>query len=120
MIDAILITLSQKTIKERRGGIRTIFMEWSNADGEKSTWSYKVGNAPKHEVLWVYWVIGGRVRWRSRILAVHKKKWVRFSNRSTDMFGTWIEMFDFEPIPRKEQFDQKGFQGFRYHESSWD
>lgn len=114
LTDSIVITLSQQTIKERRGGLRQILNEWRDSDGEKTTWWYKCGAAPKVEIVNVYWVIGGRVRWKSKLLQVERDKWMMFSP-GTPMYGKcWLILFDFEPIPRRDQVYMKGFQGFRY------
>lgn len=118
--DAILVTLSQQTIKDRRGGLRQILREWQASDGENLTWWYRTGTMPKHLVIWVYWVIGGRVRWKSKLLMIEENRTFQFSGRSEPMYGkTWLGLFDFEPIPRRQQISVKGFQGFRYfdHES---
>lgn len=113
--DAIVVTLSMQTIKERRGGLRQILAEWRDADGERSTWWYKCGTAPTREILTVYWVIGGRVRYKAKLATIERNKEMRFSNRTAPMFGkVWLVLFDFEPIPKDRQIVMKGFQGFRY------
>lgn len=118
--DAILVTLSQQTIKDRQGGLRQILEEWRNSDGENLTWWYRIGHPPKHLVIWVYWVIGGRIRWKSKLYMIEENRTFQFSGRSQPMYGkAWLGLFDFEPIPRRQQIQHKGFQGFRYfdHES---
>lgn len=118
--DSILITLSQKTIKDRRGGFKKILEEWRSADGEQSTWWYKCGTAPKdpENVNWVYWVVKGRIRYRARLLDVVKDREIQFTNQSKPMFAKrWLVLFDFEQIPRRLQINRKGFQGFRYFDS---
>lgn len=115
--DSILITLSQKTIAERRGGYRQIITEWKSADGDPITWWYRLGTAPRHSenIEWVYWVVKGRIRWRCRLAGIEKNKEMRFSNQSKPMYGkNWLILFDFEEIPRHLQPLRKGFQGFRY------
>lgn len=111
--DAIVVTLSQQTIKERRGGLRQILAEWHDADGERSTWWYKCGTAPTRDIVTVYWVIGGRVRYKAKLAGIERNKEMTFGQ--TTMFGrAWLVMFDFELIPRRKQIYMKGFQGFRY------
>lgn len=113
--ESIVITLSGQTIKDRRGGLRQILQEWRAADGENSVWWYRTGTVPKDLVLFVYWVIAGRVRWKSKMFMIEEDKTMQFSNQSKPMYGkVWFGLFDFEPIPRKEQVNMKGFQGFRY------
>lgn len=114
---AIVITLSQSLINERLGGYAKILREWKDADGEKSCWWYKMGNAPRHaeSILWVYWVVKGRIRWRCRLLEVVKDRHMTFTDGRTMYAKTWLVLMDFEPIPRRHQVELKGFQGFRYH-----
>lgn len=116
--DSILVTLSQQTIKDRRGGYRVILKEWSQSDGSWMIWYYKCGNAPKRDFVFIYWVIAGRIRYRCRILEIHKDTWMRFDNQPKPKYGkTWLACIDFEPVPRNLQLPHKGFQGFRYFNS---
>ena len=113
MKDAIVVTLSQQTIKDRRGGLRTILKEWRDSDGENRVWLYRLGNAPKHDIQEVYWVIAGRIRWKSKFAGIDQRVTIKFGER-TLRGKAWLILFDFEPIPRKQQIALKGFQGFRY------
>lgn len=117
--DSILITLSQKTIKERRGGYRQIVDEWICSDGNPQTWWYKSSTAPKDpdRINYVYWVVMGRIRWRSRLAQVKKDSWEKFGGKEPMYSKRWFVMFDFEPVPRKFQLPRTGFQGFRYFDS---
>lgn len=119
-LDSIVVTMSQQTIKERAGGYKQICREWIDADGENSTWWYRCGNAPKRpwNIVWVYWVVKGRIRWRSRLLEIQKDKEMLFGGQNTPKYAkAWLVMFDFERIPRTRQIEMKGFQGFRYFNS---
>lgn len=112
---AIIVTLSMQTIKERRGGFRQILSEWQDADGDSSTWWYKCSVKPKRDIISVYWVINGRVRYKSKLAGTEVYKNMKFSNQDTPKFGrAWLVLFDFEPIPKRQQIVMKGFQGFRY------
>lgn len=118
-LDSIVVTLAAKTIKERKGGLKQILSEWKQSDGEKLTWWYKLGNAPKNPVIWVYWVLGGRIRCRSRLAGIVKTREMQFSDQSKPLYGkVWLVLFNFEPIPRAQQIDMQGFQGFRYFNST--
>ena len=111
MDDSILVTLGQSTIKDRKGGYKLIAKEWLNADGEQDTWWYRCGNAPKREVVYVYWVIGGRIRWRSRLLDIHKDITMTFDNQTEAKYAkAWLVLYDFETIPRQLQTIRKGFK----------
>ena len=118
--DAILVTLSQATIKDRVGGYRQIIQEWLQSDGERVIWHYKCGNLPKRDVVWVYWVIGGKVRWRARVMETHKNKEMTFTDRDGSnprrLTGNFLALIDFEQLPHP-QVNRKGFQGFRYYQS---
>lgn len=114
---AIAITLSQQTIKERIGGYKRILTEWANADGEHSTWWYKCATLPRYpeKIKYVYWVIKGRIRYRSLLVEVVKNKTMKFDG-NPNLFenSNFLVLVDFEEIPRKQQIVMKGFQGFRY------
>lgn len=115
--DGIILTLSQRTIQQRRGGYKQIVQEWKDSNGEKMTWWYRSGTAPRDtsNIEWVYWVVAGRIRWRCRLLEIEKNVTKMFSV-GNPMFGkNWFVMFDFEPIPKHLQVEHKGFQGFRYY-----
>jgi len=112
--EAIIITLSQKTIQERRGGYRQILAEWQSCSDEWF-WYYKCGNAPIMPVTTVYWVILGRIRWKCLLIDILKDTSVQFSNQSEQIYAkAWLQLTDFEPLPRRQQIPRKGFQGFRY------
>jgi len=112
--EAIVITLSQQTIKDRKGGYRQIIEEWESCT-DTWFWYYKCGNAPKMPVTTIYWVIMGRIRWKCLLIDIDRDKWIQFSNRTAPMYAkAWLILTDFEPIPRRQQIIQKGFQGFRY------
>ncbi len=113
--EAIIITLSLNTIKDYRGGYRAILNDWINSDGESMLWYYKCGNAPVQPVSIVYWVVAGRIRWQCRLVSVLKNHTMKFSNGSFPMYAkAWLELIDFEQIPRQLQLAMPGFQGFRY------
>lgn len=121
---AIAVTLSQQTIADRKGGFKTILEEWNNPD---IIWYYRCGNLPKFtELLYVFWVIGGRYRYVSVIAGMEKDKTMRFVRENgtfAEMHGNWILNIDYKPIPRRYQEPRKGFQGFRYiqeEDMPWD
>lgn len=113
--EAIIITMSQQTIKDRPGGYKRIMEEWMGSNGD-TIWNYRCINPPVHPVSIIYWVIAGRIRWQCRLVSVQKVK----RRHSSDVFRkriyamAWLELIDFEAIPRQIQPAMKGFQGFRY------
>lgn len=119
MRDSIVITLSQSIIKERKGGYKEIVKEWLNADGEKGgVWCYKCHVLPKYpdKVLWVYWVISGRIRWKCKMAGTFKNRTIDFPGQNKSITGNWLIVMCFEPIPKKIQIEMKGFRGFKYLE----
>ena len=116
LTDSIIITLSKQTIKERRGGLRQILKEWSASDGDNKVWGYMMRNVPTQEIINVYWVIAGRIRWKCKIAEVRQNRWKRLGRGGkVEEYSTYcVFLFDFEPIPRIDQMEMKGFQGFRY------
>ena len=108
---AILITAGKKTI-DGHGSLRNLVKTWNELHG---TWWYRLGTAPKkpEDILEVYWTIGGRVRYKSRLLEV-QHGWVEFET-GEHWAKNWLVLFDFQPLPRHEQRHIKGFQGFRYY-----
>lgn len=119
--NSIVITLSQQTIKERRGGYKKIISEWLISDGELTTWWYKIGTAPKkaEDIEWVYWVINGRIRWRCRLLQIEKNMEKQFGEAGNVMYSkNWLVLFDFESLPKLQQIKKQGFQGFRYFDET--
>lgn len=116
--DALLITLSQSQIKKQ--GYKNIAKEWEKIDGDPLTWWYKMATAPKHldRIIWVYWIVKGRIRWRCRYVGIEKDKAMEFGNRPGEHYAkVWLILVDFERIPRSEQVEQKGIRGFRYWRS---
>ena len=112
--EAIIITLSQKTIAERKGGYRQIVEEWESCT-DTWFWWYKCGNAPIHPVTTIYWVVMGRIRWKCLLVDIRRNETMRFSNRTEPIYAkAWLMLTDFEAIPRRAQIERKGFQGFRY------
>ena len=112
--EAIIITLSQQTIKDRRGGYRQIVEEWESRT-DSALWYYRCGNAPVHDITTVYWVVMGRIRWKCLLVGIKRHEFMLFSNRTEPMYAkAWLMLTDFEAIPRRAQIERKGFQGFRY------
>jgi len=119
--DCIIITLGKAAIKDHPGGWRAIIKEWKMADGESGGfWIYKCGTAPKHwdKINYVYWVVGGKIRARSRLVDVRKDLTIDFGD-GRELYGKrWLVLCDFEMFPMGERFGMKGFRGFRYFNDS--
>lgn len=112
--EAIIVTLSQREIQEK--GYRNIIKQWESCS-DRYFWFYKCGNAPKMPVTTVYWVVMGRIRWKCLLIDIHRKTSMNFDNMPGEHYAkAWLQLTDFERIPRRQQVVRKGFQGFRYSE----
>jgi len=110
--EAIIVTLSQREIKEK--GYRSIIEGWRKCT-DQYFWFYKCGNAPTMPVTIVYWVVMGRIRWKCLLIDIYKDRWMEFDNKPGLHYAkAWLQLTDFEQIPRRQQVIRKGFQGFRY------
>lgn len=82
--------------------------------GDNFIFNWALSNKPKHEFIWVYIVIGNKVRWRARFAGYDEdnpEKTFSDGRRWTSTY--WLLLFDFEKLPRPYEH-RKGFQGFRY------
>lgn len=112
--DGIIITISMKSIEEK-GGYRNFlkeFLDCMEDDHYSSAYWIKAGNKPRHDVLDVYIVIGGRIRWKCTFVESHKAGYIELDRGR--MYGRgWIVCTG--PVERPPQpIYKKGFQGFRY------
>lgn len=112
--DGIILTVSSSELKEK--GYRNWLRNFLDAMGKEDwTYWYRLGNKPKHEVLWVYICIGGKIRFRSNFVMYKDAGEMTF--RGTDgkkLYGkAWVVICG--PVVRPtEPVYRKGFQGFRY------
>ena len=109
--DGINITISASQIKER--GYKSILNDFLYSDGEKAFYHYKLALKPKKEFIWVYFVIGNKVRFRARFLEFIENQELDFIDGRSVYAKLWMVCYGFEkmPLPLEEK---KGFQGFRY------
>lgn len=109
--EAIIITISQQMLKEK--GYKnwlTNFMKAMN----REDWTYwmRQGNKPKHEVLYVYLCIGGKVRFRANFVGTEGPSEMTFDGGKKLFAKAWILMCG--PVVRAPyHVPMKGFQGFR-------
>lgn len=82
---------------------------------ENWTYSFRQGNKPRQEPLYVYLCIGGKIRYRTLFVRSLGPCMKRFSD-NREMFGkAWIEVCGPVTKPKKPIL-RKGFQGIRYTE----
>ena len=110
--DGIIITISQAMLKEK--GYRNWLRNYLEAMG-KEDWTYwmRQGVQPKHEILYVYLCIGGKIRYRSNFVMSWGPRLVTFKGGKQMFAKAWIVMCG--PVVKPvEPIYRKGFRGFRY------
>lgn len=111
----ILVTLTEKDIRDRPGGLKQIVKEWKYTDGETLSWWYRTDVPPSKAVTVVYWVIDGVVRYRSKLDQVHLNKKVHFPDKPRPTFGAvWFSLSNFESLPPDQHKEVKRFSGWKY------
>lgn len=111
MIDSIYVTLGADQIKERP--YREHIKDFQKCDGERGIYWWRLGNKPTKSFVWVYIVIGNKVRWRARFLDWAGNGSMQFDDGRRIYAKQWMMLIDFKPLPRPHEI-KKGFQGFRY------
>lgn len=108
--DGIIITISQGILKEK--GYKNWLRNFLEAMG-KEDWTYwmRQGAKPKHDILYVYLCIGGRVRYRANFVCTEGPKEMTFGDGKKMFAKVWIVMCG--PVV-KGNYPMKGFRGFRY------
>lgn len=84
-------------------------------DQDDCIYRFRVGNKPRFEVLYVYLLIGGKIRYRANLVSYDPPGYF-ISNAGNSLWGNcWIVICG--PLVRApEIIRRKGFQGFRYTE----
>ncbi len=110
--EGIIITISQKMIKEK-GYKNWLFNYFDAMESDDYTYWMRLGAQPKHNVVYVYLCIGGKVRFRSNFVCSHGQARVTFIDGTEMTARAWIEMSG--PLVRAPyEILMKGFRGFRY------
>lgn len=113
--EGIVITWSKEMIEEGYGNLRRFIQHFKECmDNPDSWWLQKCKNKPKHDVLYVYIIYAGRVRYRVQFAG-----WERGNTEVYDGFGPkavdWSRVIMTGPLVEAPiPIYQKGFQGFRY------
>lgn len=112
--DGIILTVSRKMYEKNgyRHWLKNFFHAMRQEDW---IYSLRVGNRPKKEVLYVYLLIGGKIRFRANFVGSMGPTNKTFSDGRSMFAKAWVELagpvkHPAIPIP------MKGFQGFRYTE----
>jgi hypothetical protein len=112
--DGIIITISQEMLKEK--GLKNWLQNFYNCmKCEGCAYYMRLGTIPKQEVLYVYLLIGGKIRYRALCVGYEKDKTIRFDNGKEMYAKAWVTLTG--PIVKpKVPVERKGFRGFRYTE----
>ena len=111
VIDSIYVTLGANQLKDKP--YKKQIIEFMKCDGVNSIFNWKMSNRPKKEFVWVYIVIGGKVRWRARFVEWRRADEVDLDDGRRLKGKWWMILIDFEKLPLPYE-SRKGFQGFRY------
>jgi hypothetical protein len=113
--EAILITFPLSMVKEGGGykAFLSTLEELNQVEG--SCWLNKCRNKPKHDVLYVYGVIGGKVRCRFVYAGYGTGPVDVIRANGTRDTVSWSRLILTGPVVMAPiPIDQRGFQGFRY------
>jgi len=112
--DGIIITISREMLKEKgyRNWLRNFYKAMEN-DG--LTYWMRQGVKPKHDVLYVYLCIGGKIRFRANYVGPYGPGWMKFSDGKKMYAPAWVALCG--PVVKAPfNIPWKGFRGFRYTE----
>lgn len=110
--DGIIITISQKMLEEK--GYKNWLKNFLDAMA-KDEWTYwmRQGTQPKHDILYVYLCIGGKIRFRANFVMSEGPGEKTFKGGKKLYGKAWIVLCG--PVVRPaESIYRKGFRGFRY------
>lgn len=111
MVDSIYVTLGRDQLKEKP--YREQIKDFLICDGDKYIFSWIMSQKPTKDFIWVYIVIGNRVRWRARFIGWAENKTYELLDGRIIKGNYIAQLIDFEKLPRQYEV-KKGFQGFRY------
>jgi hypothetical protein len=117
--DGIVITWSQDMIN-LKGGLRSFVKHFQQTMASEDTvWLQKCKNQPKHDVLYVYIIVAGRVRYRCfyggyqvGVTTINEGTKNSFSGFQRISWPRVVLAGPLKKAPHKIYL--KGFQGFRY------
>ena len=116
--EGIYVTLSRDLMEERGGtvyaGYKLFVNVFKECEGTNDWFFYwRLPSKPKKSFVWVYFIIGNKVRFRARFFEYIPGCWIEFRDAGAVYTKQWMMLYDFEKLPRPYEI-KKGFQGFRY------
>src|SRR5688572_12292887 len=115
--DALIITVSSGMYGEK--GYRNWLRNFLHAMNDESMiYWFRAGGQPKHDVLYIYLCIGGKIRFRVRYAGSEGEREQMFDDGRVMYGKAWI--IGCGPVERAPyKIERKGFQGFRYTQELW-
>jgi hypothetical protein len=114
--EALIITYPAALLKKHGGyrAFRTGMLEMNRHPD--ACWLQRCRNRPRHSVLYVYVVVGGRLKFRLNLVEWDNGTPVEAMRPDgTMMLTTWPRLVLSGPvIEAPERIPMRGFQGFRY------
>lgn len=114
--EGIVVTCGAEMIKEKGGMMK--FIRWFENCfvDESSYWLHKCKNKPKHDILYVYIIILGKVRYRAQFGGYGRTAMAYLHPEDSEMSEIpWPHLILGGPLVKApEDIEFKGFQGFRY------
>lgn len=110
--EAIYVTLGGNQLKEKP--YREQIKNFLKCNGTDFFFVWSMNLKPTKEFVWVYIVIGNKVRWRARFIGWDDRNDILVNNGEKQLKSKhFAQLIDFEKLPAPYQ-EMKGFQGFRY------
>jgi hypothetical protein len=119
--DAIILTMPVKFFRDYPGGMERFRRTLAMVDAGQFVWNQTISSIPKHEVLWCYLCIDGRIQYRLNIS--HYEKGAKEFNDPTPTGERVVRRFSDSkkwgilcgPVQKApKDLPMKGFRGFRY------
>ena len=113
--EGIILTISKSYLKER--GIGNWLRDFLNAmNNEDHTYWMRLGRLPKQEVLYIYLVIGNKIRFRFNFVMYEGPGEMEFDDGRIMSAKAWLVGCGPLMRPRRD-YEMQGFRGFRYTET---
>lgn len=129
--DGIIITLSRNMFEQKGYGhwYRNFMSAMEKCDGDHPfTYWFRTSARPKHEVMYLYLCIAGKIRFRCNLVETQGAGDIEFPSGNEDgdlwqkgapgnvhLYGrAWLVCCGPVEIARRPMIERQGFQGFRY------
>lgn len=111
----IIITWSLKMLTEGGNSMRGFMKAFEAMNDETTVWNQKCRNKPRHEVLYCYIIIGGRIMYRANVAGYETEPAEILKPNGITSVVTWPRLVLCAPVIKApHKIPMRGFQGFRY------